>query len=437
VKYSIYNTFFNDKDQHVGYNSMTDTFVLISNELYNQLFPCGEILNAEYVQEKLPEFYSELIRMGFIVDDKKDEIAVALKIAKQTDEDNSVYSIIINPTMNCNFKCWYCYESHIVGSKMSNNVLESIKNHINKVVGNNNGTLKQMHIGWFGGEPLLYYRSIMHPLLEYGWQKANQKGITFSSNITTNGFFLNNRMLDDFIKYNLTHLQITLDGNRSRHNKVRCARNTGIGSYDTIVRNIKTCASRGLSVRIRINISKETLPGVEDIMNDFIDLSLEEREHIRFSFHEVWQEGDYMFTSIALLVEKFRKNNFYVLYRGEHGRSIFNTCYADKKSQVTINYNGDVFKCTARSFSPSKREGYLTRTGDIVWNEIYFSRFSPLIRTKNTACMKCSIFPVCNGGCSQQRIEHLNQSYCIFNFDDDKKTDFIRDKLSARLSAII
>ena len=37
--------------------------------------------------------------------------------------------------------------------------------------------------------------------------------------------------------------------------------------------------------------------------------------------------------------------------------TVSNPCYADKEMQLLINYNGDVFKCTARDFM--KRIGWV------------------------------------------------------------------------------
>ena len=116
--------------------------------------------------------------------------------------------------------------------------------------------------------------------------------------------------------------------------------------------------------------------------------------------------------------------------------SIFNTCYADKRNQVTINYNGDIFKCTARSFDSLNREGYLLDNGDIIWNEKYSKRFSFDLRTRNKACMECAIFPMCNGGCSQRRVENEKVPYCIFDFSERKKMDFLKDKFITRKNTI-
>lgn len=435
MKLSRYNTFFVTNGSHVGYNSLSDTFILMSDELYLLLVPfLEEKKSLELIKDIHPTLSTELVKKGFIVDDNLDELTTALKIAQKTDDDNNQYSIIVNPTMNCNFKCWYCYESHIVGSKMSTKTIDAIKAHISKVL--QNKAIKRIHIGWFGGEPLLYYNSVMQPLLKYTKEISECKDVSFISNATTNGFLLTDSIIDNFKKYHLENLQITLDGNRERHNSVRNCKNLKLGTYDAIIQNIKKCAQKGVSVRVRINISNETLNGLKDIINDFAHFTNDEKRYICFSFHEVWQEKIYMYEQITSVIELFRVKGFQVLYKSEHSRSIFNTCYADKRNQVTINYNGDIFKCTARSFNSLNREGYLLDNGDIIWNEKYSKRFSFDLRTRNKACMECAIFPMCNGGCSQHRVENEKVPYCVFDFSESKKVDFLKDKFITRKNTI-
>ena len=54
--------------------------------------------------------------------------------------------------------------------------------------------------------------------------------------------------------------------------------------------------------------------------------------------------------------EKMQKNNFVVIY---------SPCYADRANSVIVNYNGDVYKCTACDFAKTKREGKLNEDGTI------------------------------------------------------------------------
>jgi len=84
-------------------------------------------------------------------------------------------------------------------------------------------------------------------------------------------------------------------------------------------------------------------------------------------------------------------------------------CYADKWFQAVINYNGNVYKCTARDFDESNSCGYLQDNGVIKWYpEKIIERFSRA-SFENQICLKCKILPLCMGTCSQTMIENQHQ----------------------------
>ncbi len=433
MKTSEYNIFFKNEDKIVGYNSVSDNFILLE-PLLHELFEAS--VNENMVDELKNvhvNLYDILINKGFIIDECDDELDKIKKISNQTDFDDTIYELTINPTMNCNFKCWYCYETHIKDSKMSSNTLHKVINFIDNVL-EKNQNLKTFKLDWFGGEPLLYFNKTILPLLENIYPKMITNDIQFSSGFTSNGLLINQKVLDSCKKYGVNHFQITLDGHRDRHNKVRFISKKR-GSYDQIVSNIKLCLKNKLTVTTRINISEETVADLVKIIDDFKDLSQEDKKFLIFSFHEVWQEEKNLTTDISGVVEEFRKNFLRSNYIGEQTASIKSSCYADKFNQATINYNGDVFKCTARDFEKKSREGVLEESGLINWNEKHQKRMYDT-RFQNKPCLECKILPICNGGCSQHRMENEGVDYCIYNFDEHRKLDIIKEKFYSRLNSI-
>jgi uncharacterized protein len=107
-------------------------------------------------------------------------------------------------------------------------------------------------------------------------------------------------------------------------------------------------------------------------------------------------------------------------------------CYGDHRNHATINYNGEVFKCTARDFTNANSEGMLSDNGRIIWNDKFEKRMN--IKFKNKPCLECKIMPLCNGGCSQQAIENEGVDYCIYDFDEDKKKKMVIEKFLEALS---
>lgn len=431
MKFSKFNNFFNYEDKKIGYNAYSNEFVLLDPELFELYEASKRENNLEGLNEIYKDFYLHLIEKGFIIDSEENEVENVKKLVKEIDIDNEThYQLTINPTMNCNFKCWYCYETHIKASKMSQDTILSVTRFVDNILLEKE-KLESFHLSWFGGEPLLYFDKTVKSLLEDIYPKMLARGISFTSGFTTNGLLINQKMLDVCKAYKADHFQITLDGHRERHNQVRYVSKEK-GSYDEIVSNIILSIQNKIGVTVRLNVSEETIEKLPNIIDDFINTTETEREYLNFSFHEVWQEQKDIHSDIQEIVDLFRETGFRTLYKGINLDTVRNSCYADKKNQATLNYNGEVFKCTARDFESKSKEGDLNSDGKIEWNEKYHDRLNS--KFKNPPCLKCSILPICNGGCSQQAIEHKGVDYCIHNFDENRKLEIIKDKFLYAIS---
>jgi uncharacterized protein len=155
--------------------------------------------------------------------------------------------------MNCNFKCWYCYETHIKNSKLSEQVLSNIKQFITQTAV---APLKHFTLSFFGGEPLLYFKKDVIPIIEHFTNECKQKDIDFNISFTTNGYLINQEFITFFKERNLScFFQITFDGYKEQHDKVRFIHDNK-GSYETIIYNIKMLVNNGFRVRLRINYTE-------------------------------------------------------------------------------------------------------------------------------------------------------------------------------------
>ncbi|WP_128331589.1 radical SAM/SPASM domain-containing protein [Apibacter sp. HY039] len=425
MKLSKYNIFFFHEENYVGYNSLQGEFIMLVPELY-ELFKAAENeCNWRELEQIHVEFYNHLVEKGFLVPIDFNELEEVKRISRQTDfENDELFELTVNPTMNCNFKCWYCYETHIKKSRMSEETLITVSKLIDNIL-TEKTKLKEFNLSWFGGEPLLYFNNVIKPLLEINYPKVKNKGIKFSSGFTTNGLLLNQEIVDVCKKYNANYFQITLDGHRERHNQVRFISKQR-GSYDEILANIFLCLKNKSEVSVRLNISEETFEKLPNIIEDFSILTEEDRKYLSFSFHEVWQVEEDINGEVQEVVALFREAGFNTLYRGAYSDAIRESCYADKKNHALINYNGEVFKCTARDFESKSREGILTEEGKINWNEIYDKRMHA--KFKNKPCLECVILPMCNGGCSQHAMEREGKDYCVMGYDENKKLEIVKDK---------
>ena len=165
-------------------------------------------------------------------------------------------------------------------------------------------------------------------------------------------------------------------------------------SYDKIVQNICLLANelRPNNLALRINYTKETFNGISKIIESF---PFEVRGKITILLQQVWQDKDNKKSLVKDIEETKRK---FVDAGFKIDKFIFNlkgyTCYADLYHQAVINYDGRVFKCTARNFEKEKEDGNLTEDGNIVWTNSLSKKLA-YATFENEKCLKCKFLPIC------------------------------------------
>ena len=414
------------------FNSFTDHFILVKPILKELLDASKEAGDVEGLKNYHPAFFEELKNQGFIVDAGHDEVEEVKKVSKKVDTDPSKYLLTINPTMGCNFKCWYCYETHVPGSKMVEDTIENVLKFVRKEK-EENKELKFFSMSFFGGEPLIYYDQVVVPLLKGAKSIFQDSDIAFGSSFTTNGYLLNQEKIDFLKAHSVSGMQITLDGSEAFHDKVRYV-NANKGSYKKIISNIKLLAKNGMQITLRINFTRDNFISCLDIADDFKDLNLKYKKNILVDFHQVWQDEEGETVSTIPATDKFMSDGFNIRAKATNLNNVVDSCYADKMNSATINYNGEVFKCTARDFTTDNSLGVLNSDGTIAWKDEYLKRQNA--KFHNAPCLECKLMPLCNGGCSQHAYEHLedDKGYCVFGFDEYKKDEIILERFRLKIS---
>ncbi len=414
-KLSYYTNTVENDSMVLLYNALTNSYLILSNEIFQQInMYKSDICQLKQLNEKL---YHTLKDNGFVVDENFNEKQYVNNRRLLNISRSSEYFLIINPSMDCNLKCWYCYENHIANSMMSFETAEKIIKHIKLQFQITN--FKKIYLSFFGGEPLLN-KKVIRFIIENTKDFALEHNIEMGLSFTTNGTLFSDSFID-FLSEFQVRFQITLDGDKDLHNKTRFYKTSGKGSYEHILQNIRkiTDIIDNATISLRINFKEDTLDSIRNLIPDL--LNIKNKDKVFISLYKVWQVDEK-----EIDLKKILKTLSYINSLGIKANfprlEITSPCYADLFYQATINYNGYVYKCTARDFNLENSLGKLLDNGIIEWDiEKRLNYHSKSITKK---CNDCTLLPACSGMCIQSCSEN-SELFCKFEFSKFTKEDFI------------
>ena len=396
MKSSRYNFILEKEDFLYCFNASTFKFFVLKKEYKNLLESLLSSPDDKLMD--LPNFKNLLLEGRFLLDDSENELDYIYK-RNQSQVDRLDYKLVILPTFSCNFKCWYCIQCH-KREFMAEQVVELVKKHILYMI--QEKKIRSLNIEWFGGEPLLGFENVIYPITSYAKECSDQNNIPFSSSATTNGYLFTKEMLIKMRGLDVVGFQITLDGMREFHDKVRVAPNKS--SFDEILKRINLICDilEDANVKIRINYDDKNFD--PNIFLEQISSRIDEKHKQRISFllRKVWQ--------VENSDENKAKNIYFVQEAKKQGYKVspqtyLNTnycrCYACRKYYNMIAPNGNIYKCTAQDdYSEDRALGRLNPDGKIEWlipdfEERYFG-YRPF---ENEQCRECKYLPLCWGEC--------------------------------------
>ena len=422
---SKYAFFFPERTSVLLYHVATDGVLRLNAELARLVQDHADDLAA--VREVHPDLYAALAARGFAVDEGTDEAAGVIVGWEREHNDPAQFRLTVNPTLNCNLRCWYCYEDHEKPRTMNAETLARVKRLVQRLTEREG--LRCLNLDFFGGEPLLAARKVVLPVLETAREACQARNERLRVSFTTNGVLLTPDLQDQFLPFSSEEhpmgFQITLDGNQACHDRIRYTED-GRPTFDLIVGHIREALTRGFHVLVRFNYTNENVDSFVDVIRLFREMDESLRARLDFSFHEVWQNR-----STRLMRERAQRLRSYFdeaqLTVSSENNYHKGFCYADLPNRIVVNYDGRIYKCTAREFLPELAEGVVTENGEIQYNERYEQRRQ--LRYGGESCRKCIIYPLCHGGCTQDKLEAPDVNACIRRYTETQKKNIIEGRL--------
>ena len=276
MKSSYYNLYTSCNAGMLCFNTYHDNYIVINRCTYDL------IQNNDY--DKVNETTLKVLQEnGFIVENNVDEYSNLIQEYHKSDTSGT-FNLTLLPSLDCNVRCWYCFEKHIVGSHLScqqqNKVFRYAQNILNRE------DISIIHFSLFGGEPMLYFKEEVAPLLfkVKDYAKTINKDIRVS--IVTNATRITEDIIPMLAELDAT-FQITIDGYREKHNSIKKSPEFKEGTYDVVMKAIHDLTNAYDSrINLRINFDNQTFKHLHSVVNDIQDI---DRKKIRIHLERVWQ----------------------------------------------------------------------------------------------------------------------------------------------------
>lgn len=295
-------------------------------------------------------------------------------------------------TQDCNLSCSFC----IRGKK--NNIDLDFNTWINIL---NKNDFSKYQLLLTGGEPTLYFK--FNDIINI----SNNKFKAVS--INTNG--INNKWLDNLTHKDI-HVQISLDGTKDTHNKLRSQNNYDI--FDKIEKTIYKLENMDIKYNISTTVSVDNYDNIKDLM--IYITKFKKMKYWKLSpqlpfgcgtFEKAinvdkWNElVEYLLdnSNVRLNIKKLFCFELLDKFINENKDKIINissNC-GSAKTKFYIYPDFTVYPCTCLTDFPigNLKHNTLEEIKEFETSK-KFSNYKVL---ENSSCSKCKYIKLCNGGC--------------------------------------
>ena len=348
MKLSRYNFLRQFDGTTIFFNAGTCALAIVDE---NFLRVVDDVKNNRYDEKNYDaQLIADMKASGCLVEDAVDELARLEFFRNLSKYDATSFGLTIAPTLDCNFRCKYCFETHPKGFMSAETQAALVK-----FVENRLDTAKNFSVTWYGGEPLLA-KDIIYSLSEKFLEICAAKNVDYDAFIITNASLMDDADVENFKRYKISGAQITIDGPREIHD-ARRKNVTGESTFDKLIDRANALLNNDLTAIVRINIDKDNLARVDELLATLREkISCYENLKIDFgqvtAFTDICRSiesncyGNEQFADIMLpLYEKVEAAGFSMNKMSAYPSPRTNYCCTDYVSSFVVDNTGALYKC--------------------------------------------------------------------------------------------
>jgi len=388
----------------IHYNSRTylfNSYRLGLHEINENVTTSLEMLNRQeqgWDSNLSEDERDSLVRAGYVVDGDLNEHEEIRREREMNRLSFREVSLTIAPTMDCNFRCPYCFEGeHKSHMRMSQAIMNATADFAAKLIRQDTEVLR---VTWFGGEPLMALTQI-EKLTNMLRAITAEQGVRYEAGIISNGYGLTRKTALRLRNLGVTSAQVTVDG-MQRYHDARRFKAGGLSTFHRVVDNIAQ-SSDLIRISVRVNLDTENRDSFSELVKHLnVELGLKNRITIYPAFMR--DRGDTKWLPAYASNDQFVKDRIDIHQRSapfgtkvmDYPKRVVLYCGSSRPSWWTIAPNGDLHKCWDTINSKADSVGNVISGIDPVgvqkWTE-----WSPL---DNAYCLACKELPLCMGGCA-------------------------------------
>lgn len=381
---------YNIDDGKLVYNFLTGELLLLNADEYDDAFNANSNSKSEFIQQLASKWF-------LVPKDHNDvkfvnQVRNFLKTVVYNNTDAPMRIFTILPTTDCNARCFYCFELGRSRKDMDAKTAHDVADYILRA---SRGT--KVRLRWFGGEPLYNTEAI-----DIICEDLKKSGTKYTAEVISNGYLFDDKNVKKATElWNVTDIQITLDGTEEIYNRCKAfIYRDGRSAFKVVTDNIERILKAGIIVKVRMNMDAHN---EEDLykLTDYLHERFGEYENFFFYVHLLFEdsgkvqmertdvERHMMIQQFFAFEDYLRSKQKYFPVRTVKKLIQYHQCMADNPTSTSIMPDGNLGKCEHYSDTD-------------FWGSIYNDKIDQSViedfqRVKylGELCDNCNIYPVC------------------------------------------